>query len=349
MKKSVLKIAMVAPPFGATGGPEVVVKNLTDALLEKGVDVTLFAPGDWKTKAKHIHTLPKSLWNMKDFSQQTDKERRNLIIISQCMVLQYQNDFDIIHLHNQRYAASVAKLSHTPCVITLHNPIQKRDSYQLKRSGAYPVALSKGRMNTLTGYADIISNGIPINTVKYSSKNGSYLMTLGRINKHKGFDTAIHLAKKSDKKLLIFGRIGNSLERQNYFDKNIKPHLDKNIIYKGEASRKDVFAYVKNAEALLCPIRTPLSVFPLVAMEALACGTPVIGSFINALPKKMYFEMEKIGCFSNDPADLLAATKNIDRFERDACRKFAEKYFDRSLMATQYIALYNRILKKPSI
>ena len=85
---------MVAPLFGDTGGPEVVVQNLTNALLKKGVNVTLFAPADWKTKAKHIPTLQKSLWKMEDFKNLTQIMIRNYIAAAHAKVLNHQNEFD---------------------------------------------------------------------------------------------------------------------------------------------------------------------------------------------------------------------------------------------------------------
>jgi glycosyltransferase involved in cell wall biosynthesis len=341
-KNTKLRIAMVAPPFGETGGPEVVVKNLTEALVKKGIDVTLFAPGDWSTTAKHVHTLPKSLWNMKNFKNQTDIERRNLIIISQHCVLKYQKEFDIIHLHSQRYAASVSQLSEKPCVLTMHNQIKKSDYAQLKKAGVYPVALSNSRKKGLRGVCAIIENGLNVENIKYSLAKGSYLMALGRINEHKGFDLAIKIARLAKKKLLIFGRIGNSEERQAYFKKNIQPFLGNSIIYKGEATREKVFSYLRNAEGLLFPIKSRLSIVPLVAIEALACGTPIIGSKINntSIP----FDISSVAYLSDDMKDLVFAAKNAQQFDRKKCREFAEKYFDSSIMAEKYLSLYQKII-----
>lgn len=338
-----MKIAVVAPPYGQTGGPEVVCSYLVEALVKMGVDVTLFAPADWKTGARHIPTLKQSLWNMADFSQQTEIERRNLIISSQLEVIKYQHEFDIIHLHSQRYAYLVARLTNKPCVLTLHNRSTPRDFAQIRSAGIHTVAISTGR-KMHSSVSVVIPNGIPTQEIDFSLKPGGYLVALGRITESKGFHTAIQIAKKTNKQLLIFGRVGTSEERQQYFNEQIVPFLDKNIIFKGELSREDVFPVLRDAAALISPIRDRLTVFPLVVMEALACGTPVIGSEVLEAPSGV----EKVGCFSSDPEKLSQAVYSIESFDRKGCREFAEKYFDSSIMADRYLALYREILSERS-
>lgn len=339
-KTKKLKVAIVAPPFGDTGGPEVVVQNLTNALLDRGVDVTLFAPADWKTRAKHIPTLEKSLWNMPEFKKQTKRGRINLVIASQLKVINYQSQFDLVHLHSSSYAYAVAKLLKKPCVLTVHNLITKVDCKQIKAAGVRIVALTK--LQTPVKAAAIIGNGVPIKDVPFSLEKGSYLITIARLTDQKGVDVAIKIALKAKKKLLIFGRRGDSKERKIYFDKKIKPYLDKKqIIYKGEVSNTELQEYLRNAEALLFPIRRP-EAFGLVAAEALACGTPVIGSAINPLPEIL--KNKKIAFLSNDVKQLIEAAKNTDIFDRQECRKYAERYFDSALMADKYIKLYQKIL-----
>jgi glycosyltransferase involved in cell wall biosynthesis len=348
-RKNKLRIAIVAPPFGEIGGPEVVVKNLTDALLKKGVDVTLFSPADWKTKAKHIATLPQSLWNMKDFKEQTEIERRNLILENHLTILLHQKKFDIIHVHSQRYAYITGKLLSKPCLLTIHNKIASREFNQIRKAGIHTTMLSKSHKGILRASA-IISNGIAIEQIPFSSEKEGYLITIGRLEETKGIDIAIKIAQKVNKKLLIFGRIGNSIARQAYFNEKIKPHLNKQIIYMGEASQRDIFKYLKNADALLFPIKprkkSHLSVVPLVVMEALACGTPVIGTNIIPIPKDI--TASSISCLSTDINVLIQAASTTEKFNPKKCRQIAEKYFDNSVMAEKYIRLYEKIIAKNS-
>ncbi|MFZ5982142.1 MAG: glycosyltransferase, partial [Patescibacteria group bacterium] len=224
-KRRKIRIAMVAPPFGANGGPEVVVQNLTEALRALGVDVTLFAPGDWNVGVSHRITIKKSLWNMGGFEKQDEKVRRNYIISTQVAVLSNQNAFDLIHLHSQRYAFSVAKNSKIPCLLSFHNKITEPIFQQLKETAIRTVALSKFQKGKNRVDA-VIHNGVPVEEIAPSFEAGKYLIAVGRLDEQKGIDLAIKLALKSGKKLVILGRVGNSSKRQEYFNKKIKPYLD---------------------------------------------------------------------------------------------------------------------------
>jgi glycosyltransferase involved in cell wall biosynthesis len=345
MKKTKkIRIAMVAPPFGEDGGPEVLVKHLTNALLRIGVDVTLFAPADWKTKAKHVSTLSQSLWNMAGFKEQTSRVRNDLIISSQVKILAYQKNFDIIHLNSNNLAYAIASNASVPCVLSCHNKITAPEFKQWRKAKIYAVSLSKfqkGNFNT----SATIWNGIAVEDISYSSKKDNYLIFIGRLADYKGADRAIQIAKKANKRLLIFGRVGNTDDRQAYFRKKIEPFLNKNgIVYMGEVPNKKVHSYLKNAEALLFPLRRP-DICPMVVSESLACGTPIIGTTIDPLPE-MLGKNKKICLLSNNEQELIRAAKNTSQFDSFSCREYAEKNFDSSVMAEKYIQLYQKIIQK---
>ncbi|MEI8343934.1 MAG: glycosyltransferase [Candidatus Moraniibacteriota bacterium] len=336
-----MRIAMVAPPFGDTGGPEIVTQNLTDALLTLGVKVTLFAPADWKTQARHVVSLEKSIWNMKNLQALSSKEFRQLKISSQEKVLAFQKEFDIIHLHSQRYALGVCEKAKIPCVISFHNRVSEEVFGVIEKSELHTVALSQSQRGRLAVSA-VIYNGVPMEKIQFSFEKGRYLIFVGRLTDQKGIDTAIKIAVEAKQKLLIFGRIGNTQERKDFFNEKIKPFLDdKNIVYKGEVSHSEIYEYLRNASAFLFPIRRP-EVCPMVVAEALACGTPIIGTTIGPLPELL--NNKKVAFLSDDFDQLVEAVKNTNLFDRKACRKYAQENFDSMVMAKKYLKLYEDIL-----
>lgn len=338
MKKRI-RVAMVAPIFGDNGGPGVMIQNLADALLEKGIDVTLFAPADWKTKAKHIPTLKKSLKHMKDYKKITSIMRNAYLNFSQIKVLNYEKNFDIIHLHLQSFAYAIRSNLNKPCVLSFHSPIIEPEFSMIKKAGVITVALSKAQKGK-NRTAAMIPNGVPIGEIAPSYKKGKYLIAIGRLHSQKGIDRAIKIALKAGKKLIIFGRTEQSKRGHKYYENKIKPYVDgEKIVYMNEAPNKVIIKYLKNAEALLFPIRKS-EVFGMVVAEALACGTPVIGTKIDPLPENLH--SKKVAFLSNNVNSLARAAKNTDQFDRKKCREYAEKYFDSSLMAERYIRLYQK-------
>lgn len=339
MKKGKITVAMVAPPFGDTGGPEIVTQNLTDALLELGVEVTLFAPGDWKTRARQVVTLEKSIQNM---NQEEKKNIAKLRADSQGRVVEFADNFDIVHFHSQRDSANIAKKIKTPCVLSFHNRIKPEEFIENVEAGLHTVALSAAQQGKFKVSA-MIHNGVPVSEIDFSLEDGKYLMFIGRFSDQKGIDTAIELAIKAKKKLLIFGRIGNTRERKEFFAKKIEPFLDdENVVYMGEVSHAEIFEYLKKASALLFPIRRS-EVCPMVVAEALACGTPVIGTTIAPLPELL--NDLRIAFLSDNINELVSALQDTKRFDRKICRKYAEENFDSLVMARKYLDLYEKILK----
>jgi glycosyltransferase involved in cell wall biosynthesis len=338
-----MKVALVAPAFGQTGGPEVVVQNLAQAFSENQTDFTLFAPGDWKTDYPYTPTIPQSLWDMENFSEQSEWERRNLIFGSQTAVLRYQEDFSLIHLHSQRSAYAVAIGARVPTVVTLHSRIDQADFEQMKSVGIYMVGLTRSQVGSLPVDA-IIGNGLPLNSIQPSFGSGEYLLAVGRLNMQKGIHQAIQIAKKAGKKLIIIGRVGLSDDRQDYFETHIKPFIDgEQIVLIESVAREKIGEYFRNASFLIHSI-TALESHSLVMMEALAHGTPVLGTMVPPLPEIFSVPNNNAFLLSDDLDLLAAAASHPERFSRKAAREYAEHHFDSQVMAKKYLALYEKIL-----
>lgn len=336
-----MKVAMVSSAFGMNGGPETVCLNLTQGLLDLGVEVTLFAPADWTLPYHFLPSLEQSLWAIPNFSNAPRYFRNNLKAASQLAVLPHAKDFDIIHLHSAEYAYAIAKHVSTPCVLTLHSIIQEMELSLFKKGGLHTVAVSESQKSHFD-VDTVIWNGVPVKNIECSLSAGSSLLFAGRLSEQKGVETAIKIAEQSGKELLIFGRTGTSAERQKNFQLNIAPRLTGRIRYMGEIDQETLFKYMRKASALLFAIREP-ETFGLVAAEALACGTPVIGTLTSPLPEIL--TNDQVSFLSNDIGELAEAAKHTERFDRKACREYAEKNFDSSIMAKKYISLYKKILK----
>lgn len=338
-----MKIAIVATSFGQTGGPELSAIQLADALVEKGVDVTLFAPGDFQTKAKLVPTLPKGLWAREDFEQQTLQERRNLLISAQMKIILSQNNFDLVHLTSPLYAYAVASHLHVPCTMDLTNKLKERDLALIKSANVFTIAFTEKYREFVK--ADVaIHLGVPTANIPTSFAKGSGLITVNRITEQKGIPTAIKIALATHKKLTIIGRIGHSAERQKYYSTTIKPFIDgKNVTHIERLPNNEVLTLIAQSEALLFPILRP-ETFGRVSIEALACGTPVIGTTIDPLPEIL--PNPRISFLSDDTNELIAAAQNTDQFDRHLCRQFAEDHYDTKKMAEKYSNFFKNVISR---
>lgn len=278
---------------------------------------------------------------MKDFAKMTDFQKKNILVSSQIKTLSQQQKFDIVHISSQRYSYAVASNCYKPVVVTMHNRMKKPNFQLLKDAGAVMVALTEGYKDEI-GADEFVHLGLPMKEIKPNFEKGKGLVVVGRITDQKGIHIAIEIAEKAGKKLTIFGRIGNSEERRSYFEEHVKPHLKEGAIeLAGEVSNADLMKIIAGSEALLFPIIRP-ETFGRVSIEALACGTPIIGKKVGPLPEIL--KNEKVAFLSDDIEELVDAAKSTERFDRKECRKYAEEYFDIRMVAEKYLDLYEKIL-----
>lgn len=339
-----MKIAIVSLSYSPTNGPELTAVQLGEALQAKGADVTLFAPANWMTRIrKHVPTVSQDLWSMPDFKEQTPLERRNFILSNLIKVLAYQNDFDLVHIGYQTYAYAIASNLRIPSVVVLNGRDDQRNVSQMKSAGSIVVALNE-KDQEATGADTFIYPGIPTGTISPSFVPGKGLITVGRLTPQKNIPLAIQIAKKAEKKLTIVGHIGISKEAQQYFQEEIAPHIDgTSILHVEHANYQELMHLMAASEALLFPIASP-ETFGRVSAEALACGTPVIGTRVDPLPEIL--TDPKVSFLSDSLEELADAARHTERFDRLACREFAERKFDSLLMADHYLELYQKLLAR---
>ncbi|HEY9667218.1 MAG TPA: glycosyltransferase family 4 protein [Coleofasciculaceae cyanobacterium] len=340
-----MRIAQVAPlwervPPPAYGGTELVVSLLTDELVRRGHEVTLFASGDSLTLAKLESIHPRAIRN-----DDTVKEYGIYEMLQLSKVYERAQEFDIIHSHVGCAALPYANLVKTPTVHTLHGvftPDNEKMFAQARNQPFVSISDTQREPRLKLNYAATVYNGININTYKFypEPQNPPYLAFLGRLSPEKGAHLAIAIAKRSGWHLKMAGKI--DVVDRHYFEQEIKPHIDgKQIEYLGEANHAQKCELMGGAVATLFPItwREP---FGLVMIESMATGTPVIAMKLGSTSEVIAHGRTGFLCKSVD--ECVAAIDKVAQFNRSACREHVQSHFSVQRMADGYEAVYQQIL-----
>jgi glycosyltransferase involved in cell wall biosynthesis len=345
MKK--LRIAQIAPlvervPPKKYGGTERVVYHLTEGLVERGHDVTLFASGDSITNARLIAPIKEAL--------RLGGEEHSPMIVSMMMLSRvYEkmlHEFDIIHSHLEYLTLPYAYRTLVPTVLTMHGRLDLGDSTAMLRTYrdmAY-VSISDSQRRPVEdiNWAKTIYHGYPASCFEFNETPEDYFLYLGRFSEEKKPDQAIMLARECNVPLKIAAKI-DPTDRE-YFEKKIKPLLDHPLIeYVGEVDDFQKVGLLKNAKALLNTIDWP-EPFGLVMIEALACGTPVIVRGCGSAPEVITHG--KTGFICESKLDFIEAIQNVDSLSRSVCRAEFERRFSLDTMVDNYEELYYSLHQK---
>jgi glycosyltransferase involved in cell wall biosynthesis len=345
-----LKIAQVAPlwfsiPPEKYGGIEWIVYNLAEGLTKLGHQVTLFASGDSKVPCKLVSVYPRGL--LKDNITWQD-HTYNLLNLS--TAFKKASQFDIIHTHIDLWELYFPSLVKTPCLHTIHNPLYstaKRDSRlfifgKFKNNNFVAISKAQKRLSRVKlNFVSVIYNGIRIEDFKFNPKPKDHFLWAARVEKAKGIENAIKIAKKAKIKLILRGRIDPG--QREYFRKKIKPYLGKKIQFLGEYSREEKSKVFSQARALIYPIEWH-EPFGLNMVEAMACGTPVIAFKKGSVPEVV--KDKKTGFVVKNIKEAILAVKEINKIKREDCRKWVEENFTKERMVKDYEKLYYKILAK---
>lgn len=341
-----MKIAQIAPiiervPPKKYGGTERVVSALTEELVRRGHDVTLFASGDSVTSAKLVSSYPMSLReaNVNDL-----KSRNVWSLLNIGTAYGRQDEFDILHDHNGPLALPTANMAHVPVVMTLHGRITRESKkiFQEFRN-PYLVTISHSQMYpapTLR-YAGMVYNGLPMDHYPFSDRNEGYLLFVGRISMLKGVHFAIQVAQQLDLPLIIAAKVESG--DRPYFEQYVEPFLSDRIRWTDEVDEAQRNELMSKALCFLHPAmwREP---FGLVLIEAMACGCPVVAFDKGAIPEVI--KNGETGFVVDDAEAMADAVKEIATIDRAACRHYALEHFSAQRMADEYEKVYRRILAK---
>ncbi|PZO38189.1 MAG: glycosyl transferase [Pseudanabaena frigida] len=340
-----MRIAQVAPlweqvPPPAYGGTELVVSLLTEELVKRGHDVTLFASGDSTTSAKLESVHPRAL--RLDTSVK-DPNIYDMLNISR--VYENAERFDIIHSHVGCVALPYTNLVKTPTVHTLHGIFTSDNEKLFTHVRKQPfVSISNSQRDTSLGlnYVSTIYNGIAPNTYNFypQPEHPPYLAFLGRMSPEKGAHLAIEIAKRSGWHLKMAGKI-DAVDLE-YFKNQVQPHIDgKQIEFLGEANHQQKNILMGGAVATLFPItwREP---FGLVMIESMVTGTPVVAMSLGSAPEVIAHGVSGFLCHNvNECIDAIALAAQLDRY---ACREHVLINFTAKRMADGYEAVYQKLL-----
>ena len=334
-----MKVAVLSPVCWRTPprhyGPwEQVASNIAEGLIERGLDVTLFATGDSHTggKLKYICEHP--------YEEDKALDPKVWECLHIANVMEHAEEFDIIHNNYDFLPLTYSNLISTPIVTTIHGFSSPKilPVYKQYNDTNYYVSISNADRSPELNYAATVYNGIRVAEFTYCETAGDYLLYFGRIHNDKGTYEAIQIAKKSGMKLIISGII----QDQKYFNEKVEPFLNNDdIVFVGHSGPEKRNKLLGGACALLHPINFE-EPFGLSVAESMLCGTPVIAFNKGSMPELIVHE--KSGFLVDTVDEAVEAVKSITCISRQFCRTWAKENFCQERMVSDYIELYEKII-----
>jgi glycosyltransferase involved in cell wall biosynthesis len=340
-----MKIAQIAPltesvPPKLYGGTERVVSYITEALVELGHDVTLFASGDSKTSAKLEAVWPRAL---RLDPAIRDRVAPHMLLME--IVRRRAEEFDVLHFHMDYYSFSLFKRQDTPFVTTLHGRLDLPEQQPVfdTFNTAPVISISNSQRQPLpqAKWLSTVYHGLPEKLYTPQPVEQKYLAFLGRISPEKRVDTAIRIAGHCGLPIRVAAKI-DAADRE-YFEREIKPLFDlPHVEYIGEIADEQKADFLSGAHALLFPVDWP-EPFGLVMIEAIACGTPVIA--FNRGSVSEVVDEGISGFIVEDEISAVAAVNRLDLLPRARVRKRFEERFTSHHMAKQYLDAYQTVIR----
>lgn len=334
-----MKIAILSPIAWRTPplkyGPwEQVASNIAEGLIDKGVDVTLFATGNSKTAGKLQYVSGTA------YAEDSNLDPKVWECLHISNLMEQASKFDLIHNHFDFLPLSYSRLIKTPMVTTIHGFSSPNilPVYAKYNSDGYYVSISDSDRDSSLEYIATVYNGINSSEFTFQPKPEDYLLFFGRIHPEKGTYESIQIAKQSGKKLIISGLI----QDEAYFETKVKPFIDDvNVVYVGNSGPAKRDLLLGGALALLHPISFD-EPFGLSVAEAMFCGTPVIAYGRGSMPELI--DDGKTGFLVGSIEEAVKSVGKLSSIERKYCRDWAYSKFSKEKMVSSYLNVYDNVL-----
>ena len=336
-----LRVGILAPiswrvPPRHYGPWERVVSILTEGLVARGLEVTLFATADSLTTARLHSVAPRG------YSEDPSLDAKVYEALHIASAFERAAEFDVLHNHFDFLPLSYSRLVATPVVTTIHGFSSERilPVFRAYNDVGHYVAISEADRHPDLHYAATVHHGIPMAEFTFRAEPDDYLLYFSRIHPDKGTREAVELARRTGRRLVIAGIIHD----QPYFDEWVAPFVDGDRIrYVGSVGPAERDQLLGGASALVHLINFE-EPFGLSVVEAMAAGTPVLATPRGSMPEVV---QHGVTGFLVDGVEAAAdALQRMDSIDRRACRDWVEERFSSERMVDNYIGVYERIAGK---
>jgi glycosyltransferase involved in cell wall biosynthesis len=331
------RVAILSPiawrtPPRQYGAWETVASNVTEGLVARGWDVTLFASRDSVTRAR-LHAVVD-----KGYEEDATVDPKVVEYLHISEAFEHAGKFDLIHSHYDFMALTYTRLIRTPVLTTIHGFSSPKIMPIYRKYGdGYFVSVSDSDRATGLNYLATVYNGIDLSLYPLQDSGGQDLIFLGRIHPDKGVHLAIEVARLSGMRLIIAGIV----QDETYFREQIQPHLDdEKILYIGPVDVKGKNELFARARALL-HLNTIPERFGLVLIEANAAGVPVIAMDLGSC--REVIKDGETGFLVANVAEAVRVLERILEIDRRVCRDRVQQHFSIDTMVEGYERVYSTI------
>jgi glycosyltransferase involved in cell wall biosynthesis len=339
---SSLRIALTADPELPVppkfyGGIERIIDALARGLEARGHEVTLFAHPDSASVGRHVPWSGSASSSLRDTVLNAAKLTSHVA----------RERYDVLHSFSRLAYLTPILPFPIPKLMTYQRAVTRRSvqlGHELSRGSLWFAAISRHMMRSVEdiGTWRIAFNGVPLGAYDFRPDPGpdAPLVFLGRVEEIKGPHLAIEIARKARVPLIIAGNI--PAEHKKWFEANIVPHIDgANVTYVGPVDDTQKNDLLGRARAMLMPILWE-EPFGIVMAEAMACGTPVVGSARGAVPEVV--EHNVTGFVASDVDGMVASVGRLQAIDRSACRARVERLFSDTALVETYLSIYEEMI-----